>query len=97
MSSVYKLVLLRLEVGASTQSVLGFTKSWCSLQVGACNQRLQPHLSWCSNKERCTEVKANGHPKKKRFFPYGFPQEKQCLCILCVIEYCSCVLYLILS
>ena len=36
MSSVYKLVLVRLEVGASTQSVLGFTESWYSLQVGTC-------------------------------------------------------------
>ena len=55
---VYKLVLVRLEVVSSTQSVLGFTESWCSLQVDACNQRLQPHLSWCSKKMRCKEVGA---------------------------------------
>ena len=44
-------------------------ESWWSLQVGACNQRLQPHLSWCSKKKRCKKLELAWNPKKKRFFP----------------------------
>jgi hypothetical protein len=63
-------------------------KSWCSQQVVACKTKVVASREVGAHKnDNVQKIKITYHIKKKRFFPYGFPQEIYIsVYFMCVID-----------